>query len=209
MGRSNRISKLIRLIFFILVTTSTNLYAETFYVGDTLRVGIRPEPVNGGPSIAVVSSGTALEMLERQGPHVKIRSPSGVEGWVKGAYLTKSKPSQILLTEAIAKINRLEKDITALKTQKGGQSGTSSIDIAKLEAEKSALQQEVESLRNSLNNNDGDLGSSLSFMEITQANLTPLYFLLGGLIFILSLGFLFGVTWHKHQVTKRLGGLSL
>lgn len=208
MGRSNRISKLIRLIFFILVTTSTNLYAETFYVGDTLRVGIRPEPVNGGPSIAVVSSGTALEILDRQGPHVKIRSPSGVEGWVKGAYLTKSKPSQILLTEAISKIKRLEKDITALKTQKGGQSGTS-IDIAKLEAEKSALQQEVENLRSSLNNNDDDLGTSLSFMEITQTNLTPLYFLLGGLIFILSLGFLFGVTWHKHQVTKRLGGLSL
>lgn len=208
MGRSNRISKLIRLIFFILVTTSTNLYAETFYVGDTLRVGIRPEPVNGGPSIAVVSSGTALELLDRRGPHVKIRSPSGVEGWVKGAYLSKSKPSKILLTEAIAKTKRLEKDIATLKAQKGGQGG-SSIDIAKLEAEKSALQQEVETLQRSLNSNEGNLGTKLSFMELTQTNLTPLYFLLGGLIFILSLGFLFGVTWHKHQVTKRLGGLSL
>lgn len=205
------IKTLLPILWIMLLLVSTEVMAQTYYVGDTLRVGIRPEPVNGGPSIAVVSSGTPLQILERNGRHVKVRSPSGVEGWVKSAYITNDKPAQVLLDEASAKVKNLQNEIARLRNnKKGSDSSASSADIKQLELEKDALQSEVTRLRQQVNGgNGGQLFGNQSFLEFSTSNFTPLYFLLGGLIFILSLGFLFGVTWHKHQVTKRLGGLSL
>ena len=56
--------------------------AETVYVTDNLRIGVRPEPDNNAPPVGVVISGMKLEVLKRSDDYVKIRSSEGVEGWI-------------------------------------------------------------------------------------------------------------------------------
>ena len=185
--------------------------AETYYVGDTLRVGIRAEPGNSGPSLAVVSTGAKLEVLERNGRYIKIRSPSGIEGWVKSAYLSRQKPSIVLLEEAKERSEQLEQQISYLK--KSG-TGSSSADpdvqqrMTQLETERDRLQQELVRLKQEIDSSDGFSGDQ-GLLDMENVNMTPIYFAIGGFIFILSVGFLFGVGWHRHQVTKRLGGMTL
>ncbi|MDH5547285.1 MAG: TIGR04211 family SH3 domain-containing protein [Gammaproteobacteria bacterium] len=201
-------TRLTVIMFLLCGALLESVHAQTLYVADTLRVGIRPEPINGGPSIAVVSSGTPLEIIENKGRHTKVRSPGGTEGWVKSAYLSKSKPAQLLLEEALAHTKRLENEITRIRSGSPAVGGEKDSDIVQLENDKQQLQLEVERLQQQVGQGISEFGGQ-SLFDISQSNMAPLYFIIGGLIFILSLGFLFGVTWHKHQVTKRLGGLSL
>lgn len=53
------------------------------YVNDSLRIGVRAEPNTSVAPQNVVITGMQLEVLEREGSYIKIRSDDGVEGWIK------------------------------------------------------------------------------------------------------------------------------
>ena len=201
-----RVFKHALLALFVLLL-STNALAETAYVGDTLRVGVRAEPGTRSPSLTVITSGTQVEVLEQKSGHSLVRTPNGVEGWVKSAYISSDTPSAVRLRQAKRTINDLEKQIDKLTRMQPGQSiqnNALSENIMRLEDERKTLQNELEKLQQEVEN--GPRGSSKS-LDIESFD-TALW-VFGFTVFVLSLGFLFGVTWHKTQVTKRLGGLSL
>jgi len=203
-----------RLLSLILLLP-LNTFSATLYVGDNLRVGIRPAPEANTASLLVVNTGTELELIEKKGKYIKVRSPNGVEGWVKGAYLSSNKPSSILLKQATSKIKQLEKKINALSknntnTRSTHEANAQTHIITRLQSEKTQLEQQITSLRTQSGNAEliTQENNSLS-LRFNFLNNELIMITLGSLIFLLSLGFLFGVSWHKHQVTKRLGGLSL
>ncbi len=203
-----------RLLSLILLLP-LNTFSATLYVGDNLRVGIRPAPEANTASLLVVNTGTELELIEKKGQYIKVRSPNGVEGWVKGAYLSSNKPSSILLKQATSKIKQLEKKINALSknntnTRSTHEASTQTHIITRLQSEKTQLEQQITSLRTQPENAELITQENDSFsLSFNFVNNELIMITLGFLIFLLSLGFLFGVSWHKHQVTKRLGGLSL
>ena len=192
-----------------LVTMMTNTWAETVYVGDNLRVGVRPEPGSTTPSLAVISTGARLEVVERKGSHIKIRTSSGVEGWVKSAYLSSAKPAKILLDDVRDKTSRLESELQRLKQMQPGQSiqnDALSQTIERLEQENRNLEAKLKS--GSFDNGlagSGDADTiNLGLMEIEWQ-----YLVIFLTVFFVSLGFLFGVSWHKGHVSRRLGGLTI
>ena len=204
------------LITVILTAIPLSCLAETLYVGDTLRVGIRPQPNKTLPSIAVIKTGDELELLQRKGGYAKIRTRSGVEGWVTSAYLTPNYPSSRKLKEAQRKIDELEKQTLALQdsvrtqqTKSNNEELTATINA--LEKEKQALLEQVNTLKEKpmlISTTVGNVGQKIT-LDLKDSNIKFVYILLGAIVVILSLGFLFGVSWHKKQVTKRLGGLSI
>ncbi len=189
--------------------------AETLYVGDTLRVGIRPEPNKNLPSIAIIKTGAELELLQRRGSFAKIRTKAGVEGWVTSAYLSKNSPSVKKLKDAQIKINQLEKKTAELQQnlQPGNSGKNEKLEtiINALQQEKQALLTKVEQLKispvavstTSIN------GANKITLDLKESNFTFIYIVIGTIVIILCLGFLLGVSWHKNQVTKRLGGLRI
>ena len=191
-------------------------WAETYYVDDTLRVGVRAKPIKSLPSLTVIKSGAAIELLAQKGGYSKIRTNNGIEGWVKSAYISDKPP-------AIAKLKRLQGDVEHLKSEintlKNQQTTEQSLKTKSMQEKIAQLQEEKISLQNQLAN------ASISNPAIVSQQTTPnhgplpinlknidkqfLYFFIGGIVVLLSMGFLFGVSWHKKQVTKRLGGLSI
>jgi len=85
-----------------------NVQAETLYVKDTLRVKLHPEASTQSPTISVVTSGTALKLLERQQKFFKVTTPDGKTGWIRNTYLMSDKSASIKLTEASDQINTLQ-----------------------------------------------------------------------------------------------------
>ncbi|MDH5378292.1 MAG: TIGR04211 family SH3 domain-containing protein [Gammaproteobacteria bacterium] len=202
------------LILLLCLLLPLSSAAETVYVGDTLRVGIRAEPGKRTASLTVVASGAELTVLGKEGGYTLVKAPNGVEGWVNSAYLTSNEPVQIRLRDASSKIRKLESQLERFSKMQPGQA----IQIEALADTISKLEQERDQLRSQLGSSSTPIQNSavedLSNFAAPQSDYQ--FFSLDTLIwvalvtaFFLSLGFLVGVSWHKSQVTKRLGGLSL
>jgi len=199
----------------ILLVLPINLIAETLYVGDTLRVGIRPEPSKSVPSISIIKTGASVEILERKNSYAKVRTQNGVEGWVKSAYLTRKTPANKKLQAANKKIKTLEKELVVLQKASGEKTSKSQqklqTTIHQLQTEKEAMLKELAELKTQPNTASASNESNHKFagFDLTNLNKDLLYIILGAIIAILVLGFMVGVSWYKQQVTKRLGGLSI
>lgn len=192
--------------------------AENYYVDDTLRIGLRAKPDKTLPSIMVIQSGASIELIEKQGSYAKIRATNGTEGWVKSAYLTRKAPAIEKLKQASAQIEQLENQIKLLKLEMAETSAKEisslKMKIQDMESDKQTLQQQVSNTEK-----ENKVINQVSSLPVTTSSLQPfninkidnklLYTLSGAIVVLLSMGFLFGVSWHKKQVTKRLGGLSI
>jgi SH3 domain protein len=176
-------------------------HAEELFVSDNLRVGVRDAANKKATTLTVVRSGNQVTVLKRKGSYIKIRTKSGVEGWVKSAYFSSKKPARALLEDVRSELKARTAELAELKSagpKNGAQLTKLQGEVSTLAAEKQSLQQQLtqsqqqnQSLRSQ--SNTGAIGSSTT----------------GALLFFLCLGFLFGISWYKRQVTKRLGGLSL
>ena len=204
--------KMKKIAVILLVFSPLTAIAETLYVSDTLRVGIRTEPKSNTPSIAVIQSGAAVEVLAHKGSYIQVRTKSGVEGWVKGAYFSSQTPVSEKLDDALAEVSKLEKEIQTLSMQKNAKPTSPDVTnrskelndkINSLEKSNQSLTNEIQTLKSQPGHNMENKFSLKSINENT------LYIALGILVVLFSLGFLFGVSWHKNQVAKRLGGMSI
>lgn len=181
-----------------LMLTTTVAFAETVYVDDNLRVGVRPEPDNSYSPISVVVSGMVLEVLERKGNFMRIRTPSGVEGWVSNSYVTKKKPAQLLLDDANKKMKDMEEKISSLNNQVG----KLNVDRTKLQTNVKELERENAELKDKV-----DESSHLD--SLMSGNSTHWWQNIIILLVLISAAFTAGVLWHKRHLAKKLGGMSI
>ena len=184
------------LLGFMLTTTIA--FAETVYVDDNLRVGVRPEPDNSYSPISVVVSGMILEVLERKGNFMRIRTPSGVEGWVSNSYVTKKKPAQVLVDEYKTKQQELEDKIQSLTEQ-----------VGKLTADKNQLQLNVQDLERDNTELKDQMDENSRLESLLSGSATPWWQNLIILIFLMAASFTAGVFWYRRHLAKKLGGLSI
>ena len=61
--------------------------AETAYVGDQLVITVRAEPAGGAEALGYLSTGDAVEVLERTDGYIRVQTADGVVGWVMAQYL--------------------------------------------------------------------------------------------------------------------------
>jgi SH3 domain protein len=103
-------------------------WAQGAYVAEGLRLGVHQENRLDSPVIELLPSGTALEVLQRDGPVARVRLEDGREGWVDGDYLSESEPgaAQVLqmeaqLTAARAKLAESQAQVVALEEELAAQ----------------------------------------------------------------------------------------
>jgi SH3 domain protein len=183
------------LLSFMLTTIA---FAETVYVDDNLRVGVRPEPDNSYSPISVVVSGMVLEVLERKGNFMRIRTPSGVEGWVSNSYVTKKKPAQILVDEYKDKQKKLEDKIKSLTSQ-----------LEKLTKDKNQLQLNVQELERENTELKDQMDENSRLESLLSGSATPWWQNLIILLVLMAAAFIGGVFWYRRHLAKKLGGLSI
>jgi SH3 domain protein len=90
------------------------------YVTDKLILGMKDNPEGKGKNLKLLRSGTKLEVLERQGPFSKVRTPEGLVGWAKTTFMVKDKPAILQLDILKDENKELRKEIERLKKSRQG-----------------------------------------------------------------------------------------
>ena len=182
------------LSFIILLMTGMGTsMAETRYVNDYLRVGLRPSPDNDSTPLAVVKTGEKLEILDKDSGYVLARTPEGVEGWIKEVYTTTEQP-------AIVRLNALSKS-----------TGGSSQKILELQKQLNLMQSANKVLNTELEETKSEK-SKIQMQLLASRGGEPsglwLYWLVALLVFTIA-SFISGMYWYRSQAMKRLGGLRI
>jgi uncharacterized protein YgiM (DUF1202 family) len=186
-----------KFLFLLLTLYASSVMAETIYVHDYLRVGIRANPNSTDVPIAVVTTGDALEVLDEQEGYYKVRAESGVEGWVSKSYVSSDPPARMLLEKSQKETDRLRKDAKELQGQV---------------TEKDQLIAEKDKRLAELLDENGKLHQQVSQYYSANArgmkSYTWLYTFLG-IAALFVLGVYLGVRWERRRVAGRLGGLEI
>lgn len=167
-----------RLIVFLLILGNPVFgFAETSWVSDQFEITMRSGPSTENAIILMLTSGTALEVLESDAGngYAKVRTASGREGWVLSRYLMSQQPAReriVGLTEELnrarARADSLSGQFEAVKQQQGADSA----QIRGLQQDNAALASELEELKRisadvlAINTDNQGLRQRLSDAEI-------------------------------------------
>ena len=117
-----RITQIIdlKLIVFLLIlfpfTMSVGIVcANTQYVSDQLLITMREGKGSQYKIIKMLKADTPLEVIEESETYLKVRTESGVEGWVLKQYVTEETPKPVIIVALEKKIDRLNTEIEQYK----------------------------------------------------------------------------------------------
>lgn len=98
------------LLMAMLLGITLTAQAETRYVTDELEIDLRSGTSLQHRILRMIPSGTQLEILERDEAtgYTKVRTSSGVEGWILSRYLTTTPPARVRLADTEKKLTELE-----------------------------------------------------------------------------------------------------
>jgi len=100
---------------FAALLFGASVRAETLYVIDELIVTVSSTAGEGGERIASLHSGDSVEVLDRHESYAYVRLASGIQGWVKAAYLSAALPLQRRWTAQIEELERLKAEVAKLQ----------------------------------------------------------------------------------------------
>jgi SH3 domain protein len=174
--------------------------AETAYVTDSLRLGIHRAADTSDQAFDNLLSGTAVEVVERNGNYARVRLEDGREGWVRTMFLVTTKPAAARILELEAQVGHLEGAVTAAKeaevaaeqelarlTNTTGAAEAIQDTVKRLQAENRAYEERFETYRNTL----------------------PLTWVVPAVVVALVAGFLAGLWWLDARIRRRHGGFRV
>lgn len=180
------------ILVVVLAVLALPAQAETGYVTDHLRIGVRPVPDNNAPPTGVVVSGMKLEILKRSDDYVLVRNAEGIEGWLKDMHITRNVPVRLQLEQLAVEHQQTKKDAEEKTVQ-----------LANLQEAHQLLGEEAEGLREANKSLQADLDAMRGPKDSgwLWVALIVLVLLMG------AGGFYAGVVWHRRYVMQKLGGL--
>jgi SH3 domain protein len=99
----------------VLVVPAASLHAKTMYVRDWIVVTIRAVPLDTSQSLGTVQTNDVVEVLEEVEGWSRIRSKTGVEGWVAGRFLSATPPKNLYAKQLEAKLKALQEENMRLR----------------------------------------------------------------------------------------------
>jgi hypothetical protein len=179
--------------------------AETVYVAERIRIGLRAEVVETSAVVKTVETGTPLEVIERFDKLARVRDPQGTEGWIEARYLSPEPPARLQLT-------RLQEDLAKSRTQ-------ATEAQAQLKKAQSTLAEQAERIKE-LEKLAADKPPApvAPVAPKVPPPVTPAaantgsgfsYLWLGISFAMLGIGFAAGVRWLRESIRKRSGGMYL
>lgn len=99
------------LLFTILVGFVVAARADTQYVSDMLVLSIRDNPDKDANVLGNLKTADPVEVLETGDRFMRIRTKTGLEGWVQKNFISASKPKAIIIKEMKNEIRQLNAKI--------------------------------------------------------------------------------------------------
>lgn len=138
------------LLFLIFVSPAA--FGEPAWVSDIFEITLRTGPSTSNSIQLMISSGTQLEVLERDAEtgYSRVVTPGGTEGWVLTRYLMNERSAReqletlsSQLTNANSRGTSMGSQLTAIKAQYD----TANTRIETLEREKAAVEKELAEIK--------------------------------------------------------------
>lgn len=107
-------------LLLVIASGWSTLAGETRYVRDELVITVRAGQGTRYRVLTTIRTDTQVEVLERQGRYVRVRTPDGTEGWCLAQYLTPEKPKQWRIDKLQKQATAQKKKIAALQEQLQG-----------------------------------------------------------------------------------------
>ena len=92
-------------MIFLLIVSFGIACAETQYVSDQLIITMREDKGSAYKIIKMLKAGTPLEIIEESEQYLKVRTKSGIEGWVLKQYVTGETPKSEVIAGLEKKID--------------------------------------------------------------------------------------------------------
>lgn len=103
-------------------------YAQNLYVSDEIKITMRTGPGNDYKVIAVLSTGTALELIEEKEDWLHVRSDPSKEGWILKRFTSDETPKKIQIEQLQKKIDNLSNRLQEL-TEQASEMGKENINL--------------------------------------------------------------------------------
>ena len=109
-----------------------SLSTQAAFVTDKITIEVHSQRFSQGSVLKTLASGSAVEVLMKDGQYTRVRTNDNVTGWVQSQYLTNEQPTQIAYLTLLAKTKTLEAKLKAAEANAGEGDGDG-IDIAEIE----------------------------------------------------------------------------
>lgn len=190
------------------------VFAETVYVTDQLTTPLRADPGAEATVVKTVPTGTALELIERNGDVVHVRDPQGTEGWIKASVLTAQPPAGTQLKAVRTELDRTRAQLvqTQAELDKRRAAPAPSVGDEAPQAEIAALRVQLEQAQAELKKKEVP---AVTASAASDGGTTPIdsggfnWVWLGIAFAMLLLGFVGGIVWVRESIRRRMGGLYL
>jgi SH3 domain protein len=93
-------------------------FADTRYVSDVLVINLRAAPSTSSKTLAHLRTGDSLEVLGAQGSHLRVRIPTGEEGWVTQQYTTAETPKAQVIAELRRELAKVKKKASGTEDER-------------------------------------------------------------------------------------------
>ncbi len=172
--------------FFTTVLASLLAQAQTYYITDKVLVGVYEEDSADSALITTLPTGTPLEVIERSGSFVNVRSPDGSSGWIENTYMIEHKPAQLMVLEltdqqkqadeqlalAQAELRAIQDQVDKLKKSAGN--SDQSDEIKSLSKQRKELGKQIDKVRNQLSDETKKLVTANENIEKLKQQITVL-----------------------------------
>ena len=132
--------------YILLAVLAHAVCAAPVYITDKLNVGLHEEKTLDSPIVAVLPSGTELELVKREDNFSFVSDKKGTTGWVDNSYLLDEAPAGEQVKTLTARNASLVQQLKSLQAGNGN-SPANSEQLAKLQKENDSLQQQYNSER--------------------------------------------------------------
>ena len=183
--------------------------AETVYVAERIRIGMRAEVVETSAVVKTIETGVPLEVVERLDGFVRVRDPQGIEGWLEARFLTPDPPVRLQLA-------KLQEELTKNR-------GPTAETLAQLKKAQATVAEQALKIK-ALEKEVADKSSvppAAAPTPAAPASAPPVgkiskdagfgfgYLWLVISFAMLGIGFAAGVKWLRESIRKRSGGMYL
>lgn len=179
-------------------------HADTAYVTDSLRLGLHHTDDTSDKPFLNLVSGTALEVLERNGSYAHVRTADGEEGWVKATYLVAQKPAQLRVAELEAELAGLRNEFDHTRSAHS----SAEDEVNRLGKQAAQSTQSSGALQETLGRLKSENEAYEARLETFRGSL-PLRWVGAALLVAVAGGFFAGLWWLDALIRRRHGGFRI
>jgi len=156
-----------------------SLPTQAEFVTDKIVIEVRSQRLSQGTVLKSLPSGSAVEVLMKDGNYTRIRTIDNITGWVQSQFLTNEQPTQIAYLTLLAKSKTLEAKLKAAEAN-SGEGGGDGIDLAEIEelrkraADAGWMRVELKKARERLTEIESKMKSSGKAVNSSQEELNTL-----------------------------------